>query len=182
MIESRLKATEEKLGECCLPRIIRLCRKLNFTRNETSVAIYCLVNQIGQTCSNKTTQIDGNLPRRIQGIQRFQRVSRRSSGSDCISISQFLDIPIMDLLSFIMKERYHIKQALFTTISDSFFLTGQVSYDAVFCKVLMGCKVTSQLFLKLEQSTLKLLWLLRSLEMSISSMLKEFRCFAFFFK
>ncbi len=134
VIESRLKATEEKLGEVYLPRIIRLCRKYKFTENEAKLAIYFLVCQFTKY-SHDTLQ-------------------SRVTGTDCITACKFLDIPIMDVLDFLAKERPHMKQGLFPGVRDNYILSNSVSFDADFCKVLMGSKLTSNEFLKLEQTAL----------------------------
>ena len=40
VIDARLATTEKELGECCLPRIVRLCRKFNFSKIETEIFIF----------------------------------------------------------------------------------------------------------------------------------------------
>ena len=133
LIESRLKATEEKLGEVCLPRIIRLCRKYKFTENESKLAVYALVSQF--------TKYSHDTVQKVAGV-------------DCISSCQFLDISIMDVMDFLAKDRPHMKQGLFPAVRDNYILSSSITFDPDFCKVLMGSKVTSNEFLKLEQTAL----------------------------
>ena len=143
VIDSRLKATEEKLGECYLPRIIRLCRKFKFTENETAIALYCLIRQFSQKYETRR-MLCGCCDR-----------GQRGTGSDCVTISQFMGIPIMEVLGFIKKERLHMKQGLFPRIDDHTYMKAdQIAYDFDFCKVLMGLKMTDNEFLKLEQTLL----------------------------
>ncbi len=127
--ESRLRATEEVLGERCLPRIIRLCRKFKFTENEVSIALYCLIHQFTQKYE------------RIRHM--FGHGRPISTGSDCVTISYFMDIPLMEVVGFIREERLHIKQGLFPEIKGRNVLKCQIAYDFDFCKVLMGLKMTN---------------------------------------
>lgn len=143
MIEYRLRATEEMLGECYLPRIIRLCRKFRFTENETNIALYCLIRQFSQKYERKRFLMCGCCDRRQSG-----------SGSDCVTISKFLDIPIMEVLNFISKERLHMKQEFFPELRRINPLKGQLVYHFDFCKVLMGLKMTDSELIKLEGTVL----------------------------
>ena len=133
MIESRLVATEEKLGEVYLPRIIRMCRKLKLSKNEIEIATYCLTAQCGY-------DHEGG---------RFS-----SYGVDCLSCCQFLDIPLKDMLEFLNKDRIHMQQGFFPEVQDAYILNSALMYDMDFCKTLMGCRVRSDGFMKLEQTVL----------------------------
>lgn len=82
VIKSRLVATEKQLGQCSLPRIIRVTRKLKFTENETKIAIYALISQCG-----------------------YDRADRFGDAATCIATSQFLEIPLKDVLCFLSGDR-----------------------------------------------------------------------------
>lgn len=138
LVESRLKATEEKLGECYLPRIIRLCKAFKFSENETKLAIFALLSQGGLDDEPK----------------RVYHPYVGGSTSDCITACQFLDIPVVEVITFLSKERLHMEQGLFPDIQDSYILSSQIAYDGDFCRALMGSKLTSNEFLKLEQTQL----------------------------
>ena len=137
MIESRLRATEEKLGECHLPRIIRLCKKFKFSENETKLAIHALICQGGFDDS----------PRRGYGHYG-------NGGVDCVDASHFLAIPVVEILAFLSKERLHMEQGLFPEIQENYILNSPITYDGDFCAALIGSKLTSNEFLKLEQTEL----------------------------
>ena len=47
-----------------------------------------------------------------------------------------------------------MKQGLFPDIQESYILSSQITYDGDFCRALMGAKLTSNEFLKLEQTQL----------------------------
>lgn len=143
LIEARLRATEEMLGECYLPRIIRFCRKFKFTENETNIALYCLIRQFSQKYERRRLLLCGCCDRRQSG-----------SGSDCVTISRFLEIPIMEVLNFITNERLHMKQEIFPEIRRYNALHGQINYQLDFCKVLMGLKMTDSELMKLEGTIL----------------------------
>lgn len=140
VIESRLAATEEMLGYCYLPRIIRVCRKFNFSKNEARIAIYCLIRRFSNKLKKPTPS----------------RHRRRSKVTfDSVEICQFLEIPIMEFLHFLRKDRPHMKQELFYTFRDSDAnLAFKIVYDADHFNVLVGSKVTAEMFTKLEQNFL----------------------------
>ncbi len=45
IIDARLAATEQELGELYLPRIVRLCRKFQFSELDSTIATHILVAQ-----------------------------------------------------------------------------------------------------------------------------------------
>ncbi len=137
LIESRIKATEENLGECYLPRIIRLCKKFKFSENETRLALYALICQGGFDDTSR------------RGYSQFG-----GGGVDCVSACQFLDMPITKVLAFLSKERLHMEQGLFPEVQESYLLNSTLTYDGDFCAALIGSKLTSNEFLKLEQTEL----------------------------
>ena len=133
MVESRLKATADTLGESHLPRIIRICRKFQFTKNETSIALYCATRQL---------------------VQKYEepQYGLKAKSLDAKTISGLLDIPILEVLGFIRKDRLHMKQGLFPeTLKDS-ALSGQIAYEFDFLLILIGSKVTDNVFLKLKNT------------------------------
>lgn len=136
VIDSRLKATEEKLGHCRLPRIIRVCEKYKLSENESKLALYALICQAG---------LD-QQPR--HGYSPY------GGGVDCVSAAQSLDISISEVLAFLAKERLHMQQGLLPDIQESYLLNSNMSYDGDFCTALLGSKLTSNEFLKLEQTDL----------------------------
>ena len=141
VMESRLAATEEVLGYCHLPRIIRVCRNFNFSKNEARIAIYCLTRRF------------------TNGVKKpalYRRQRRQKSGTlDSVTICHFLDIPIMEFLHFLKKDRPHMKQELFFMFRDSDAnLAFRIAYDPDHFHVLVGSKVTPKLFAKLDQNFL----------------------------
>ena len=130
MIESRLAATEEKLGEIYLPRIIRLCRKYEFSKKETELAIYALFVQCGYK--------NGSF----------------GHGESSLAYCELLDISLKDAMEFLHKDRLHMQQGVFPNIQNPYIFCGQLSYDTDFCQALMGFRVGSNAFIKLEQTLL----------------------------
>lgn len=128
IIEGRLQSTEEKCGERSLPRIIRLCRKFKLTETESLIAIYSLVTQ--------------------------SATERTGRYTDVLSTCGFLKIPLKVMLEFLNKDRLHMQQGLFPEVEEAYILNSTLSYDADFCKALMGSKLKSNEFLKLEQTLL----------------------------
>ena len=131
VVEARVQATKEKHGETCLPRIMRLCKKLKFAENESRIATYALVLQSG-----------------------YDREGRFSYGTDVLGACQFLNIPLKEMLEFLDKDRVHMQQGFFPDVQDSHILSSSISYDSDFCKALMGSQLKSNDFLKLEQTKL----------------------------
>ncbi len=143
VIESRLNATEERFGQCYLPRIIRLCRKFKFSKNEARIAIYCLICQFRKK------------PKKISIIHSHIENRSQPKISNSVKICQFLDIPILELLRFLRKERQHMKQELFSMFREADInLSFNILYDHQYCKILVGSKVTAKEFAKLEQNFL----------------------------
>ena len=131
VIDARLATTEKELGECCLPRIVRLCRKFNFSKIETEIAIYILVFQSG-----------------------YERGGRYGNGVQPLTCCQMLDIPLKETLEFLNKDRPHMEQGFFPDVQDSYIMAGAITYDTDFCKALMGSQLKSHEFLKIEQTKL----------------------------
>lgn len=131
VIKSRLAVTEEKLGEYSLPRIVRIARKLNFTENEARMTTYTLIAQCG-----------------------YEDKNGFSAATDCVSISQFLDIPIVEVLEFVSESRTHMEQGFFPDIQQSYIMSSNMTYEGGFCKALMGGHLKSEEFVKLEQTVL----------------------------
>ena len=128
VVESRLKTTEEQYTFLSMPRVIRLCRKFKFTENETKIAVYSLV---AQSCHD---------------LKDYR--------SAVLTTCHILDIPLQEILDFFDKDRLHMTQGLFPDINPSRILSCSITYDSDFCKALMGSKVKSNEFLKLEQTYL----------------------------
>lgn len=132
VIKSRLAATEEKLGEPSLPRIVRVARKLNFTENEAKIATHTLIAQCG-----------------------YEDVRDRFGiGTDCVTVSRFLEVPMAEVLEFLSENRPHMEQGFFPDIQQSYILSSSMMYEGGFCKALMGAHLKSEEFLKLEQTVL----------------------------
>ena len=131
VIDGRLATTEKTHGETALPRVVRMCRKLKLTGNESRISIYALVLQSG-----------------------YDRDSRYAYGSDVVGACQFLEIPLQEMLDFLDKDRMHMQQGFFPDIQDSYILNSSIAYDSDFCKALMGSQLKSTEFLKLEQTLL----------------------------
>ena len=138
VIESRLKITEEHHGECYLPRIVRLCRRFKFSENESKLALQALISQGGF-----------DDPRKFEAYGPY-----RGGSLTCVGVCQRLDIPISEVQAFLSKERLHMKQGVFPDIQDNYLLYSTLSYDGDFCAALVGSKLTSNEFLKLEQTEL----------------------------
>ncbi len=131
VVDARLAATEKDLGELYLPRIVRLCKKFNFSEVDTKIAIYALVNQSG-----------------------YDADGRFGYGIDCLNVCQMLDITLREMLEFLDKDRPHMEQGFFPDVQDSYILSSTINYDTDFCKALMGSQLKSQEFLKIEQTKL----------------------------
>ena len=129
IIEGRLRCTEEQYGEPSLPRIIRLCRKFKFTEDESRITIYSLVHQ-------SITE------------ERAARIT------DVLSTCGFLKIPLKIILEFLDKDRLHMQQGLFPEVDESYIFNSTLGFDPDFFKALMGYKLKSNEFLKLEQTLL----------------------------
>lgn len=114
-----------------LPRIIRLCKKFKFSETESRIAVYALATQ-----------------------SATERSGRYSGYNDVLSTCGVLKIPLNTMLEFLDKDRLHMQQGLFPEIEDSYILNSSLGYDADFCKALMGSKLKSNEFLKLEQTLL----------------------------
>ncbi|XP_065889621.1 uncharacterized protein [Dysidea avara] len=132
IINLRLKNTEDKHGEVRLPRVVRLCRKFNFSKNETEITLFTLTMQAG--------------------IERETRYG--GYGIDPISLCSFLDIPLQEVLDFLDQERLHMQQGFFPDIQHGYILSSNLSYDTDVCKALMGVDLKQNGFLKIEQTHL----------------------------
>ena len=130
VIEARLVVTAEKLGECCLPRIVRVAKKLKLTANETKLAINILVSQC-----------------------KFDRGGRYTA-CDCMGLCQSLNIPLKEFLTFMAKDRIHIEQGFFPDVMDSYIMTSAIEYDRDICRVLMGMPLRDEEVLKFDQTVL----------------------------
>lgn len=131
VIDSRLVATEEKLGETYLPRIVRLCKKYKFTENESRLATYALVCQCG-----------------------YDRDGKYAYGVDVVSACQSLNIPLSEVFEFFDSDRQHMLQGLFPEVQQSYLLNSALTYDGDYCKILSGSQLKSEEFLKIEQTIL----------------------------
>jgi len=131
-MDLRLKATEEKHGEVRLPRVVRLCRKFNFSKNETEITLFTLTMQAG--------------------IEREDRYG--GYGIDPISLCSFLDVPLQEVLDFLDQERLHMQQGFFPDVQHTYILSSTLSYDTDVCKALMGADLKQNDFLKIEQTYL----------------------------
>ena len=129
VVNMRLKVTEERNGAVALPRIVRLCRRFDFTPNETSIAVCALVSQSGY-------ESDGGY------------------GVDVLTMCQFLEIPLQEMLDFLGQERLHMAQGFFPEIEPGYIFSCSLAYDVDFCKALMGSQLKDNEFLKLEQTYL----------------------------
>ena len=129
IIEGRLRCTEEQYGEPSLPRIIRLCRKFKFTEDESRITIYLLFIQ-------SNTKV---------GAAKF---------TDVLSAYGFLKMPLKIILEFLDKDRLHMQQGIFPEVDESYIFICILRFDPDFFKALMGYKLKSNDFLKLEQTPL----------------------------
>ena len=129
VVNMRLKVTEERNGAVALPRIVRLCRRFDFTPNETSIAVCTLVSQ-------SDYESDGGY------------------GVDVLTMCQFLEIPLQEMLDFLGQERLHMAQGFFPEIQPGYIFSCSLAYDVDFCKALMGSQLKDNEFLKLEQTYL----------------------------
>ena len=132
VIDSKISATEEKLGELYLPRITRLCRKFKFNEMESEIAIYALVMQ---SC-------------------RDDPIRKDEFGLDPLRLCQFLNISLKVMLEFLDKDRTHMEQGFFPDIEVNYLLNSNIIYDVDFYKALMGLHLKTQEFLKIEQTQL----------------------------
>ena len=132
IINLRLKLTEEKHGEIRLPRVVRLCRKYNFSANETEIIMFTLTMQAG--------------------IEREDRFG--GYGIDPISLCSFLDVPLQEIINFLDQDRLHMQQGFFPDAQHSCILQSNLSYDTDLCKALMGADLKQNDFLKMEQTYL----------------------------
>ena len=98
---------------------------------ESRIAIYALVSQ-----------------------SATERTTTRYMYADVLGTCGVLKIPLNTMLEFLDKDRLHMQQGLFPEIEDSYILNSNLGYDADFCKALMGSKLKSNEFLKLEQTLL----------------------------
>lgn len=71
-----------------------------------------------------------------------------------LSACGFLKLPLKEMLEFLDKDRLHMQQGLFPEVEESYILNCTLNYDTDFCKALMGSKLRSNEFLKLEQTLL----------------------------
>ena len=131
VIDSRLAATEKKFGETSLPRVIRTGKKLDWTENETTLAVYALVEQCG-----------------------YDRKDLYGGATDAIAASLFLGIPLKEVLGFLSEDRTHMNQGFFPEVLPGYILNSSITYDLDFCKVLVGAQLKSEEFLKIEQTVL----------------------------
>ena len=132
IIKLRLKLTEEKHGEIRLPRVVRLCRKYNFSADETEITLYTLTMQAG--------------------IEREDRYG--GYGIDPVSLCSFLDVPLQEVLDFLDQDRLHMQQGFFPDIQHSSIVQSNLSYDTDWFKALMGADLKQNDFLKIEQTYL----------------------------
>ena len=131
IIKLRLKLTEEKHGEIRLPRVVRLCRKYNFSANETEITLYTLTMQA-----------------------EFEQGDRYRYRIDPITLFWFLDMPLQEILDFLDQDRLHMQQGFFPDIQHSSILQSKLSYDTDWFKALMGADLKQNDFLKIEQTYL----------------------------
>lgn len=128
----RLKVTEEKHGEVRLPRVVRLCRKFNFSETETELFMFVLARQAGIEREENTFGV----------------------GIDPISLSTFLDVSLRDILEFLDQDRLHMQQGLFPDLQHTYILSQQLYVDTDVCKALLGADMKQSDFLKIEQTYL----------------------------
>ena len=127
VINSRLAVTENKLGELYLPRIVRLCRKFNFSKSDSKIAIDILVIQSGY----------------------YHKKGRKYREElDSQNFCQMLDIPLKEVLEFLSNDRPHIKEGFFPDEED------YVVYHPDLCKALTYSQLKSKDFQKIEHTKL----------------------------
>ena len=131
IIKLRLKATEEKFGEVRLPRLVRLWRKFNLSPNETDILMFVMARQSGRG-----------------DIVEYE--------INPITLAEFLEITLQEIVEFLNQDHLHIQQGLFPDIehSSSAIFTEQFYIDPHFHKILLGADVKQNDFLKLEQTCL----------------------------
>lgn len=77
-----------------------------------------------------------------------------SYGTDPLSFSHFLKVPLSDVLSFFNKERPLVSQGFFPDLQESYLLNCNVNFDTDFFKTLIGAHLKSEEFLKIEHTFL----------------------------
>ena len=103
--------TEEKHGEIRLPRAVCLCRKYQFSQNETEITLLTVAMQAG------FEQEDGYCC--------------SNNEHDAVSVCSFLDIPLHGILNFLDQERLHMQQGLFPDVERDYILSSGLRYDMI---------------------------------------------------
>ena len=120
-----------------MPRILRLSKKFDFTKNEIKLAVAILVWQGGYYHPDAAA------------INFHDHYS-----ADPVGLSVMLDIPLGEILVFLNMEREHINQGFFPDLQDNYLLNSNCAYDLDYFKALVGSQLKSEEFLKLEQTFL----------------------------
>ena len=117
---------------------MRLCRKFNFSKNETEITWFTFTTQAG---IGKEDRYGG------YGIDGGYR-------TDPISLCSFLDIPLQEVLDFLDPDRLHMQEGFFPDVQHGYILSSALSYDPDVCKALMGVELKQSDFLKIDQTYL----------------------------
>ena len=126
--------TEEKHGEIRLPRAVRLCRKYEFSQNETDMILLTVAMQAG------FEQEDGYCC--------------SDNEYNALSLCSFLDLPLHEVLDFLDQDRLHMQQGLFPSVERDYILSSGLRYETEVCRVLMGASLKQNDFLMIEQTYL----------------------------
>ena len=139
-IDMRLEATEKEKGEVALPRAVRLARRYKLSENESLLFNYVLVDQVGLYLE---------LTARRGGFGGFG-----GGMGDLTSTCGTLDLPLLEMLDFLSSEREHMQHGLFPDINQTYMLSNAIRFDGEILKGLVGGKLSSSEFLKVESTPL----------------------------
>ena len=135
----RLEVTEKEKGEVTLPRAVRLARKYKLSENEMMLFNYVLVDQVGLYLEN---------------VQKRTFGSFGGMGGDLASTCNTLDLSLLEMLGFLSSERQHMQHGLFPDINQTYILSNAIRFDSEIMKALVGGKLSSSDFLKVENTPL----------------------------
>ena len=138
-IDMRLEVTEKEKGEVALPRAVRLARKYKLSENETMLFNYVLVDQVGLYLEN---------------VQKGRFGAFGGMGADLASTCNTLDLSLLEMLDFLSSERQHMQHGLFPDINQTYILSNGIRFDSEIMKALVGGKLSSSDFLKVENTPL----------------------------
>ena len=116
--------------------MIRLCRKYDLTDNEMMILLYALTFQHSEEQENKKNPFS------------------TYRGVDIVHMCIVLDIPFLELLSFLHQDRLHMQQGLFPNVQQNFMPNVSLEIDFDMYLALIGGTVKQKDFLKIDQTCL----------------------------